>query len=63
MIKKLKLKLRKSNESGLFHDSRKDINTLMKVYNEMHDKINELINEVNNIKHELDVLKQNNNEV
>lgn len=42
-MKKLNIRLIKTNESGIFHDSRRDIKTLMNVFNKLHDKVNELI--------------------
>lgn len=50
MIKKLNIKLRKSDCGGFFHDSRTDVNTLMQVCNELVKKVNELTDEVNTIK-------------
>jgi len=42
--------MRKSNSSGLFHDSRRDVNTLMSVCNELIKTVNKLIDEVNTLK-------------
>lgn len=42
-MEKLNLRMRRSSERGLIHDSRSDINTLMYVFNELHDKVNVLI--------------------
>lgn len=50
MIKKIKIKIRRSDDSGLFHNSRLDTETLRKVCNELIDKVNELTEEVNNLK-------------
>lgn len=50
MIKRLNIKLRKSDGGGIFHDSRSDVNALMKVCNELVNKVNELIDEVNELK-------------
>jgi uncharacterized protein YoxC len=50
MIKKLNIKLRKSDSGGILHNSRADVNTLMKVCNELTNKVNELIDEVNDLK-------------
>lgn len=44
-MKKLNLRLRNTNTLGVFRDSRKDIATLAKVFNAIHDKVNELIDE------------------
>jgi predicted transcriptional regulator len=49
MIKKIKTKLRINQESGIFHDSRKDSRTLMKACNELIDKVNELADKINNL--------------
>lgn len=50
MIQKLKINIRKSNGGGLFHNSRADVNTLMRVCNELITKVNELTDEVNALK-------------
>lgn len=42
-IKKIKKKLRPSEEGGLFHNSRGDVRRLAKVLNEVVDKVNELV--------------------
>lgn len=47
---RIKVKVKSSEESGLFHDSRKDIRTLSKVVNLLIDKVNELINENNRLR-------------
>jgi hypothetical protein len=47
MIKPLKLRVRKSSESGIFHNSKQDVATLTKVCNQLIDKVNELTKEVN----------------
>lgn len=47
MIKRITIKLRKPDNTGIFHDSRGDIRTLSKVCNELIDKVNELIDKTN----------------
>jgi hypothetical protein len=49
MIKPLKLRVRKSGESGVFHNSKQDVATLTKVCNQLIDKVNELTNKVNRL--------------
>ncbi len=46
-MKKLNCRLTKTESSGLFHDSRKDIHTITTVFNELHDKVNEIVNHIN----------------
>jgi uncharacterized protein YoxC len=50
MIKKLNMKVRKSDNGGIFHNSRADVNTLTRVCNELINKVNELTDEVNELK-------------
>ena len=57
-MKKLNLRLKQSSECGLFHDSRADSKLFMKVINEIHDKVNELIDENIKLKEEILTLKQ-----
>jgi hypothetical protein len=52
MIQKLNTKLRNTQESGVFHDSRADSRILIEVFNILHDKINEVIDELNKLKNE-----------
>jgi len=47
MIQRIKTTLRGTNQAYLFHDSREDIRTLIKVINILADKINELVDEAN----------------
>lgn len=49
MIKKIKTKIRQSNDTGLFHNSREDVRTITKVCNELIDKVNELTDKVNEL--------------
>lgn len=49
MIKLLNTKIRKSKQQGIFHDSRKDIDSLAKICNELINKVNELTEEVNKL--------------
>jgi len=46
-IKKLTKKLRKSQDTSLFHDSRADVRSIMEVCNELTDKVNEIIGFLN----------------
>ena len=46
-ITKLDIKLRKTSDSGIFHDSRKDIRTLGSCITALISKVNELV-EINN---------------
>lgn len=57
MIKKLNLSLRRTSETGLFHDSRKDARLLMDFCNKMSDKIDELIEANNKLESEIQNLK------
>jgi len=57
MIKKLSINLRSSSSVGLFHDSRKDVNTLGKTCNILIDKINELVAEVNRLNNKISELE------
>lgn len=49
MIKPIKIRMRKSSDSGIFHNSREDCQVLMKVCNELVAKVNELTDEVNRL--------------
>ncbi len=49
-MKKLDLKLRKTIDSGLLHDSRKDSRLLMQCINLIVEKLNEVIEENNKLK-------------
>jgi len=55
-MKKLYLKLRKTSDSGLFHDSRKDSRLLMQSINLIVEKLNEVIEENNKLK---EIIKTN----
>lgn len=46
-IEKIKLRIIKPDDTGMFHDSRKDSRTLGKAINMLIDKVNELV-EANN---------------
>lgn len=50
MIAKIKTKLRGTDQAYLFHDTRQDIRTLIKVIDLQTEKINELIDEINRMK-------------
>ena len=50
MVKKIKTRIRKSSNPGIFHDSRGDIAIISKVCTELIDKVNELVEEVNELK-------------
>lgn len=60
-MEKLNIRLKKTSESGIFHDSRADSRLFMMVFNKLHDKVNELIDENEKIKNELNELKYKNN--
>ena len=49
MIKRINTRIRKSNNNGLFHNSREDVAMIGKVVNELIDKANELIEKVNEL--------------
>lgn len=49
-MEKIKTKLRRSSDSALFHDSRGDVRIIIKILNEVIDKVNEIIEEINNQK-------------
>lgn len=53
-------KLQKSSESGLFHDSRKDVRLLTKVCNALVDKVNELVKDNNDLRKKLNDLTPTN---
>jgi hypothetical protein len=48
-IEIMKMKLRKPDESGLFHDSRGDARVIMQALNEIISKQNEVIMTVNKL--------------
>ena len=52
-IKKLNLHINTNQDSGIFHDSRKDVNTLGKVLRLATQKIDELVEEVNQLKDDI----------
>jgi hypothetical protein len=47
---KIKIRVKRSSESGIFHDSRKDIRVLGEMVNLLIDRVNELIEENNKLK-------------
>jgi len=49
MIPKLKMSLIRVSESGLFHDSRKDVRLLAACINELRKKLNEVIEHNNKL--------------
>lgn len=49
MIEPLKIKVRRANNSGIFHDSREDVRRLGEALNKAIDKINELTESVNKL--------------
>lgn len=57
-MKKLNIKLRKPDSMGLFHDSRADSALFMKVFNAMHDKVNEIIDENEILKKRIEDLEK-----
>lgn len=50
MISKLKINIVRTSDSGIFHDSRKDIRTLASCINQLVSKVNELVDENNKLK-------------
>ena len=58
MIKEITKRLIKSRNEGLFHDTRKDVLTIMEHNNILQDKINELVWRVNQQTKELKELKE-----
>ena len=53
MIKKIKMRLQITKESGLFHDTRRDVRILCQCINKLEDKINELIEANNELQEKL----------
>lgn len=49
-VKKLDCKLYRTGTIGVFHKTREDVRTLAGVLNEHHDKINELIDEIRELR-------------
>lgn len=49
MIKRIKSRIKQSDNSGLFHDSRGDVRALTKMCNELIDKVNELTDKINEL--------------
>ena len=58
MIKEITKRLRRSGNTGLFHDSRKDVLTITEHNNILQDKINELVSAVNRQDKEIKELKE-----
>lgn len=58
MIKEITKRLRRSGNTGLFHDSRKDVLTIIEHNNILQEKINELVTAVNRQAKELEELKE-----
>lgn len=58
MIKEITKRLRRSGNTGLFHDSRKDALTITEHSNILQDKINELVSAVNRQDKEIKELKE-----
>lgn len=56
-MEKLNIRLKRTTDSGLFHDSRGDARLLMNI-NELYDKLNELIEENELIKEEIAEVKK-----
>jgi len=48
-MEKIKLRVVKSSETGLFHDTRGDVRKLSQVVNTLIDKVNELVDENNRL--------------
>lgn len=58
MIKEITKRLRRSGNTGLFHDSRKDVLTITEHNNILQEKINELVTVVNRQDKEIKELKE-----
>lgn len=58
MIKEITKRLRRSGNTGLLHDSRKDVLTITEHNNILQDKINELVSAVNRQDKEIKELKE-----
>lgn len=58
MIKEITKRLRRSGNTGLLHDSRKDVLTITEHSNILQDKINELVSAVNRQDKEIKELKE-----
>ena len=58
MIKEITIRLRRSGNTGLFHDSRQDILTITEHINTLQEKINELVTAVNRQDKEIKELKE-----
>jgi len=56
---KLNLRLRNTSTVGIFHDSRSDSKLFIKVFNALHDKVNDLIQENREFRAEINNLKTN----
>ncbi|OMC99135.1 hypothetical protein MKX34_26475 [Paenibacillus sp. FSL R5-0636] len=53
MIKKIRIKIRKPQSSGIFHNSREDVAALGDVCNALIDKVNELVDKVNELENKV----------
>lgn len=53
VIKRINTKIRKPNDTGIFHNSREDVAVLGKVCNELIDKVNELVDKVNELENKV----------
>ncbi|SFN50860.1 hypothetical protein [Proteiniclasticum ruminis] len=58
MIEQITKRLRRSGNTGLFHDSRKDVLTITEHSNILQEKINELVSAVNRQDKEIKELKE-----
>ena len=58
MIKEITKRLRRAGNTGLFHDSRKDVLTITEHNNILQEKINELVKAVNRQDKEVKELKE-----
>lgn len=59
MIKRINMKIRKPNDTGIFHNSRADAAVLGKVCNELIDKVNELVDKVNELENKIKKMEVN----
>lgn len=58
MIAKIRERLKRVGESGMFHDSRSDVRTISRYVNQIADKLDEVIDENNKLKSEIQKLKE-----
>jgi hypothetical protein len=57
-MEKLNLKLKRTSDTGIFHDSRADSRLIIKCVNTIVSKLNEVIEENNELKKEISNIKK-----